>query len=153
MQKYSCKKCDAELFWDSQSQSLKCEYCNSTFSPQDFEDVKPVKPLNTERADDTDEVTDQSEGLEYLKYQCTNCGAEVVTVKGTVATTCAYCGRALAMTDKLVKNFKPHAVIPFAVPKKQAMEIYTKYCKSSILVPKRFVDPENIKKMKGIYTG
>ena len=152
MQKYACKNCDAELFWDSQSHSLKCEYCDSSYQPSDFEDAK-THQVKAEQVtiDENTKSTDGSEGLEYLKYQCTNCGAEVITVKGTVVTTCAYCGRALVITDKLVDNFRPHAVIPFSIIKKRAMKIYEDYCKESILTPKKFKDPENIKKIKGIY--
>ena len=150
MLKYSCKNCDAELYWDSESNSLKCDYCGNSYLPKDFADATH-QTVKAEEADKTDAVTDDSEGLEYVKYQCTNCGAEVVTAKGTIATTCAYCGRALSITDKMINNFKPSVVIPFRIGKSKATKIYEQYCKSSWLTPKEFMDPENIKKIKGIY--
>ena len=150
MQKYSCKNCDAELYWNSQKQALTCDYCGKSYFPYEFETQTNNVQAEEVKNELFEKTTDDSEGLEYLKYQCSNCGAEVITVKGTVATTCAYCGRALSMTDKLVNNFKPHAVIPFVVSRVQAFDIYKQYCKG-FLVPKEFKNPENIKKTKGIY--
>ena len=39
MQKYNCKECGAELYWDAVSSCLKCEYCESSYQPSDFEDL------------------------------------------------------------------------------------------------------------------
>jgi DNA-directed RNA polymerase subunit RPC12/RpoP len=150
MQKYSCKTCDAELYWDSKAKALKCEYCESTFQPHEFENTT-IKHQHAEKADQHDSATDQSEGLELIKYQCTECGAEIITAAGTVATTCAYCGHAITISDKLVGDFKPDSLIPFAITKAEAKAIYENYCKKAFLSPKSFKEKDNLKKMKGIY--
>ena len=152
MKKYSCKNCNAELYWDAKSKSLKCEYCGSEFQPTDFE--KSQEDNISQIADKVDKnttATDESNSLELVMYKCTECGAEIITAKSTIATTCAYCGRAIALTDKLVGNFKPDYVIPFTISEKKAKAIYKKYCKSTFLIPRHFKKENEIKKIKGIY--
>lgn len=125
MQKYNCENCGAELYWDSNAKCLKCEYCATEYQPADFdaesmdtegtnatEDASP-KQTEPEKADEYAKATDDSDSIELVVYKCEHCGAEIVTAKSTIATTCAYCGRAISITDKLVDNFKPDAVIPF----------------------------------------
>lgn len=151
MQKYSCKTCDAELYWDSKTGTLKCEYCGSEFSPSDYEDVKTTKQ-QAQEAEVDEKSTDDSESAKYLKYQCNECGAEIITAEGTIATTCVYCGHAISISSKIVGDFKPDAVIPFSISKEQAQSIYEKYCKKSFLTPKSFKDKNVLdKKLKGIY--
>lgn len=152
MQRYNCKNCGAELFWDSTAGCLKCEYCGYEYQASDFEKAPSdtVSPT-AEIADASARATDHSDSTELVLYQCSHCGAEIVTAKSTVATTCAYCGRAITMTEKLVENFKPDVVIPFAINEKEAKEIYRKYIRRSFLTPKKFQSEGVLKKIKGLY--
>ena len=150
MQKYECKTCGAELYWDSQAGCLKCEYCNSTFNVDEFEENTKKEEQKAEQAEENATATDDSESSDLVVYKCNECGAEIVTAKSTVATTCVYCGKAVSITNKMVGNFKPDFVIPFAVSEEKAKEIYRKYCNSTFLTPKHFKDENELKKMKGI---
>lgn len=158
MQKYNCKSCGAELYWDSNANCLKCEYCDAEYQPDDFGEADVESPQETtqkkmepEKADEYAKATDDSDSIELVVYKCSHCNAEIVTAKSTIATTCAYCGRAISMTDKLVDNFKPDAVIPFLFDETKAKEAYKKYIHSSFLTPKDFGKESVIKKMKGVY--
>ena len=125
MKQYTCKTCEAELYWDSKTKKLKCEYCDSTFDPHEFDEDVDVEQ-KAEKADIHDKADDDSFGIDLVKYKCTECGAELVTAAGTVATTCAYCGRAISMTSKMEGEFKPDVVIPFAVTKEDAKKKETR---------------------------
>ncbi len=151
MQKYTCKTCEAELYWDSSAGALKCEYCDSTFDPSEFNDVDVSKQTGAAAEEYHDQTTDDSDASELVVYKCTECGAEIVTAKGTVATTCAYCNRAITMTNKMTGNFKPKLLIPFNINKKQAKEIFKQYVKKSFLTPKEFQDDKLLTQMKGLY--
>ena len=150
MKQYTCKTCEAELYWDSKSGCLKCEYCDSTFDPHDF-DEETSADQQAEVVTDGSVASDDSHGVNLVKYKCTECGAEIVTAEGTVATTCAYCGRAISMSSKMEGEFKPDLVIPFAVTKEEAKRKFIEYCKKSFLTPNEFKRNENLKKIKGIY--
>ncbi len=160
MQKYNCKNCGAELYWDSNANCLKCEYCDTEYQVSDFESTEngtedsaaPGSHQTEPKAADKDaKATDYSDSEELVIYKCSHCSAEIVTARSTVATTCAYCGRAISMTDKLVEHFRPDAVIPFFVTEEKASQIYKKYIHSTFLTPKTFSEESVIKKMKGIY--
>lgn len=152
MQKYNCKNCGAELFWDTEVGALKCQYCDFVFQPSDFED-KTINAdstvdstINTEYSNYADSIT---EGM--VIYKCANCGAEVVTSETTMTTTCAYCGRAISLTNKTAGEFRPDKVLPFKINKEKAIEIYKNYIKSSILAPKLFSEKQTIQKIQGLY--
>jgi DNA-directed RNA polymerase subunit RPC12/RpoP len=104
MQKYICKNCDAELYWDVESGCLKCEYCDSTYKPSDFKN-QTSEAQDAEKANKAEEGQEATDGTlnadELVVYKCLHCGAEIVTSAGTVATTCGYCGRAISFSSKL----------------------------------------------------
>ena len=148
MNKYTCKQCNAELYWDSSVMALKCEYCDSIYNPNEFNETnEQVGQILKENK----QTTDDSTGITLVKYKCNECGAEVITAAGTLATICTHCGRALSMNKKMEGIFKPDFVIPFAINKKKAKEIYQNYLKSSFLVPDSFSDESELKKIKGVY--
>lgn len=168
MQKFNCKTCGAELYWDSEANCLKCEYCDSEYQVSDFdlsgtkEDQHLDEEIQTQfdtqseveepqKADQYAKATDDSELEDLVVYQCSHCKAEIITARSTVATTCAFCGRAISITNKLVNDFKPDAIIPFEINEKEAKAIYKKYIKSTFLTPKEFSTEAVLKKMKGIY--
>ena len=151
MQKYMCKVCGAELFWDPQAGALKCKYCDTAFNVTDFED----HTLNAEQKDESLDATYTNAGSEIgddmVVYQCKTCLAEVVTSKTTMATTCAYCGNAISITNKAAGNFRPEIVIPYAVTKEQAKEIYKKYVNKSFLTPKSFKENNKVDEIQGLF--
>ena len=50
-------------------------------------------------------------------YHCPTCGAELVTDETTAASTCAYCGSPVVLSDHLSGAKRPNYVIPFKVDK------------------------------------
>jgi len=152
MQKFNCHTCGAELYWDAEVGALKCKYCDSVFQPSDFEDATINADPTVDTTIDAAYTNSQEAAIEgMVVYKCTNCGAEVVTSETTMATTCAYCGRAISLTNKSAGEFRPDKVLPFKITKEKATDIYKKYIKSSPLIPKLFSEEQTIQKMQGLY--
>lgn len=159
MKKYNCKNCGAILYWNPSSNSLECEYCGEKFLPTDFDTeqntseelTEKEKSFTPEKADENITATDESDSDDLVVYKCSQCNAEVVTSRSTIATTCAFCGEALSMTNKLVDNFKPDCVIPFKITKEEAMKLFKEYTKKGVLTPKDFAKSNEVEKMKGMY--
>lgn len=155
MKKYNCKNCGAELYFDAKTQKLTCEYCGSRFDPAEYHydpsregtDQQIPQP---EAAAPEEQATDESEG-ELVVYKCSNCGAEIITSKNTVATTCLYCNRAVVLEGNIAGEFKPDYVIPFTKKKEDVEAAYRKLCKNTFLAPKLFKDEATVKKLKGMY--
>ena len=99
---YKCRNCGGELAFNPQSGKLKCKYCDTEYDLSEYEDHKghdhmpEIPSFEGEKAVEkgfdkaTDDTTDVKEDLRL--YQCSNCGAEVVTDKTTTATSCVFCG-------------------------------------------------------------
>jgi len=170
MKKYNCPNCAAELYWDAEANALKCEYCEKQYQPAELDAIAAkidavkgkkeveVKEEPSEKVaretTDQDKVSDDSsktDSADLVVYSCQNCGAEVITSKSTVATTCAFCGRAISLSNKLVGEFKPDSVIPFAIDEDKAKEIYKAYSSKGGLTPGAFKKSAVIKKVKGVY--
>ncbi len=165
--KYNCKQCGAELYFDPKRGKLHCEYCGSDFDPSEYD-------FQTEEEGKEDQVIAQAgnegEGIEaaaagenakatddsvstsdLVVYQCPHCGAEMITSKKTVATTCVYCGRAVTLTGNVSGEFKPDYVLPFEVERKEVVEKYKELCGQSFLTPRLFTKESTIEKIKGMY--
>ena len=167
MAKYSCKNCGAELFFDPKKGKLHCDYCGTDYDPSEYA-YKPEPDAAAGAAKDqtiaqpghegtgadaaaTDEkATDDSTG-NLVVYKCPNCGAEVITSKDTVATTCVYCNRAITLEGNLAGTFRPDYVVPFEKDRKDVEAAYLSLCKKSILTPRLFTKQATIKKIKGMY--
>ena len=121
---YKCPNCGAALTFDSKTQKLHCSHCDTSI------DVEAMKALS-----DTPSSTDQdnarwntsdagsnwssSEQQGMRSYHCPTCGAELVTDETTAASTCAYCGSPVVLSDHLSGAKRPNYVIPFKVDKKK----------------------------------
>ncbi len=155
MKKYNCPNCSAELYWDADAGALKCEYCEKSYQPADLEAVVTDSAEKIAReTTDQDRASDESSKIDtsdLVVYACKNCGAEVITSKSTVATTCAFCGRAISLTEKLVGDFAPDEVIPFAITEEEAKRLYKEYVNKCAFTPSAFKSNHELEKTKGIY--
>lgn len=162
--KYSCKNCGAELYFDPKSGKLHCDYCGSDYDPSEY-DWKPDEGATDQTipqagaegaagaADAGDaKATDDSVSTDDLVvYKCPNCGAEVITSKKTVATTCVYCNRAITLEGNVQGDFRPDYVLPFERERSEVVAAYQKLCKKSILTPRLFTRESQTAKIKGMY--
>ena len=154
MHNYSCPTCGAQLYWDPKKGSLYCQYCDSSYSPDEFED----KTANTEDGKapsvSAEKLSDNvvvSDNENVVVYECKTCGGEVVAQKTTMATVCPYCGEAVSITTKSVGDFRPDRVIPFAQDKKGIANVFKNYVNKSFLTPAAFKNDNTIDKIQGLF--
>lgn len=153
MQNYSCPTCGAQLYWDAAKQCLHCQYCDSSFSPNDFTDdtLAPAEDTKVVASDKLSDNTVVSETEDMVIYECKTCGGEVVAQRTTMATVCPYCGEAVSMTTKSVGEFRPELVIPFAREKKEIVQVFKEYVKKSFLTPVAFKKDNIVEKIQGVF--
>ena len=144
-----CPNCSAELVFDPVSNKMVCEYCGSTFAP---EELKISEYVNKEEPVPVSEVTGE-ESSEYIDsniFTCSNCGSSIV-VNGTEASTfCIYCGSPSIVFSRVQKTLRPEGILPFKITREQA-EYYIRQ-----KIGKGFFVPSEIKNFKtdsirGIY--
>lgn len=152
---YKCPSCGAALTFDSKSQKLHCDHCDTSI------EIEAMKAF-TETASGTDREpswntsqagTDWSTGEQshMHQYHCPTCGAELVTDDTTAASVCAYCGSPVVLSDQLSGSKRPDYVIPFSVDKNKAKESLRSLYKGKIFLPRSFSQESHLEEIKGIY--
>ncbi len=176
---YKCPSCGGPLHFDSGSGKLKCDYCLSTYKPDEIAAMYGDSPdqsagkqeieFDEESQADVltrkeDEVTvggkwDAStipadwgeDSANMVAYSCPSCGGEILAEASTAATSCPYCGNPTIIPSQISGTMRPQYIIPFKLDQKAAEEAYKKHCKGKILLPKTFASNSTIEKLRGIY--
>lgn len=159
---YKCPDCGADLFYDAETQKMKCGSCgytnditatndkNGRIDPAalndnvheingDFEDFQEQSTFTTFNSNDA------------VHYVCRNCGAELITSPEVTATTCSYCDAPMVLGDRLSGCMAPALVVPFTISKQQADEAFTKWRKRGKVTPTEFQQASRVKSLTGMY--
>ena len=113
-----CQNCSAALFFKPKSGMLECDACGTAYWPTQFE----------EQADAQDEMQ-----VDY--YSCTSCGAELAVNGVESSTFCSYCGQPTVVFDRVSSAKRPQYIIPFSVPKEEAVDLIRTYIEKGAFVP------------------
>ena len=172
---YHCPNCGGALEFDAEKQKLRCPYCESLFSPEEFREkdetltqadpgsaqtessgtqAGPGSAQTTQTGDHTLSFSSDDhwgEGEDLRVYSCPNCGAEVITDASTAATNCPYCNNVVVMKEQLSGDFRPEYVIPFRVTREQAVEAFRRHITQSRFVPAVFSAQNHPEEIKGVY--
>ena len=163
---YRCPACGGELEWSPSAQKLRCPYCGSEFDLSEFDrkeegigqeldsdDYEKGEDAGAAGHTSTSDATDDSavNPQDLRVYRCRNCGAEIITDKTTMATSCAFCNSPVVLTEQLDTEFRPKWILPFRIERKRVEQIYLDYVKSRPFTPKEFTSRAQIEKIKGIY--
>lgn len=152
---YKCPSCGGSLTFDSDTQNMKCPYCDSEL------DVEALKALDAALSQTPEDSMDwqQEGGSQWqegeqetlLRYVCQSCGGEIVTDETTSATSCPYCASPVVMTRQLAGALRPDLVIPFQLDRKAAEAALRKHLQGKVLLPKPFKKENHIREVKGVY--
>lgn len=155
---FKCPNCDGELIFDPASGAYKCEYCASRFTQEELDALKPAEEAEKAAGSmdgATDGSTDASASEENTAnaviYNCPSCGAQIVTDETTAATFCYYCQNPVVLSGRLSGDYLPDKVIPFAIDRKEATELFMKYVGKKKFIPKAFFNKRQIDKLSGVY--
>lgn len=145
-QAYNCISCGAPVHFDPTSGKLKCDYCDSLYTPEEIEEY-----FKNKESEDAAERTDD----EFKSYSCSSCGAELLADQNTAVMLCPYCGNNTIATAQFASNIRPDCLIPFGVEKKEAMKKYEEYYQNGImkkfLLPKSFKTDSHVQDIQGVY--
>lgn len=151
---YQCPCCSGKIEFDSESQQMKCPYCDTML------EVESLKGYDDAlKHDQTDELKWQSAGGQWQEgetdgmavYQCSHCGGEIVCEQTTAATSCPFCGNPVVMAGQFSGDLRPDYVIPFQLNREKAKEALLAHLQGKRLLPKAFREDNRIDEIKGIY--
>lgn len=129
-----CPHCGGEIGFDPAGQDVRCEYCGSVITTDDYNDYLESKGL-----------------YQANELVCRQCGAKIISTDSTVATFCSYCGSSLVLDSHIAEEKRPDYIIPFKVKRNAAIKKYKERISQTLLAPDWMSDDENIEKFRGIY--
>lgn len=154
---YKCPNCGAELTFDPEHQNFSCEYCDSTYTEAEMQQLYQNMEQQADQQADASAETLESETddkafeNETRLYTCQNCGAQIIAEAETSATFCYYCHTPVVLAGRLTGEYKPAYVLPFAVTREAAVEKFHSWCKKRWFLPRSFTSEKQLEKMSGVY--
>ena len=166
---FKCPNCDGELIFDPATQKYKCEYCISTFTQEELDEMTPEEStenhlgassgyveenvIGADAAEESDGDNGTGDGKqeEAVMYTCPSCGAEIITDATTAATFCYYCHNPVILGGRLSGEFLPDKIIPFEITKEQAVKQFLEYVGKKKFIPKAFFSKQQIESITGVY--
>lgn len=134
-----CPNCGGLLNYDISAGQLKCESCDSLFSPEEYAD-------NTAAKEDI-EAKDYSVSI----FTCPNCGGSISSNEAEAVEYCLYCGSFVTLNSQVEKVSRPNFIIPFSRTKEDCIKSYSGMIKRKLYAPKEFRNKEFLGGFKGIY--
>lgn len=145
---YKCPNCGGGLIFDPATQNYRCEYCLSKFTQEEL-DRTAVKEESRPEPESAAAQPEDPGGA--VLYRCPNCGAEIVTDETTSASICYYCHNPVVLEGKLKGGYHPDYVIPFAVSKEQASQIFMQWVRRKGYLPRGFHSKKRLDSITGVY--
>lgn len=134
MKAFTCPHCGAGGQYDPTAEMIKCEYCDTEMTVQDY--------INSTVRDDS---------FTANELTCTQCGAVIYSTDNTVATFCSYCGSSVLLESRIVKERRPKYIIPFKIEKEEAENLYKNKIHRILLAPDWMEEEATMEKFRGIY--
>nr|MCR4925645.1 hypothetical protein [Clostridiales bacterium] len=150
---YKCPCCGGAINFDTQTQKMKCPYCDSEFDVETLKnmDNRLVEQVPDNFEWDTNSDNQWKENDEMSVFVCKSCGGEIVGDKNTAATSCPFCNNPVVMSGRLSGDLKPDYVIPFKLNKQDAKNALKNYVAKKKFAPSAFKDENKLEEIKGIY--
>lgn len=139
---YKCPHCGGRVEFSTDTQNMKCPFCDSEFDIDEavIEKEEKAEPVQKE---------DSYSGLKT--YICQSCGGEIVTEENTSATSCPFCENPIILSKNVTGNFAPEQIIPFKISKEEAKKLLLEHYKDKPYLPNNFKDENHLDEIKGIY--
>ncbi len=150
---YKCPCCGGAIEFNSQSQNMKCPYCDTEF------EVDAIKEFNEASQPEQDDFSWENPNGEWGEseqngmkvYSCENCGGQIVADETTSASACPYCDSPIVMSGQFEGGLKPDLIIPFKIDKEGAKQALKNFMKGKFLLPNGFADENRLEEIKGVY--
>lgn len=156
---YKCSACGGAMEFDSRTQKMKCPYCDTEMTVEEFsagqqrekQNTVSVNKLSWEAVGGEQWQEHEIKGMRV--YVCESCAGEIIADETTGASSCPFCGNKVVMKGQFSGDLKPDYIIPFKLDKKAAKKAYQKHLdlKGKDFLPKIFKKENHIDEIKGIY--
>ena len=146
---YKCPNCGGELVYAPEKGGFHCPYCSSDFTEEKikalYEQREEAEAAKGQAAEEKAAARD-----ELVQYNCPNCGAcdcdrrehggDIFAITATTP---------VVLVGRLSGAEQPQYVLPFAIDRKKALDIFGAWIKKKKFVPRAFYDEKQIEKVHG----
>ena len=165
---YQCPACTGPLHYNGGSGRLECDFCGSSYTPEEIEKLYREKEQQSAQvqaeaeaaadespAAETDWSTGgtpwnaEADGLKAL--HCPACGAELLCGSSTAALSCPYCGNPGVVPGQFSGALRPDWILPFRLDKEAALAALNKHYGKRFLLPRAFTSRQHMEEIKGLY--
>ena len=145
---YRCLSCGAPLSFSIEKQNWACEFCLSEFTLEELTAQTQGQEQKFE-SDTPPQIFEDENGV--AAFECPSCGGRIITDENTTATFCVYCHSPAIIFSRLRGEGKPQWILPFKLPKTEAVAAVQKLCKGKPFLPKDFKNSVTKGEVSGLY--
>ncbi len=149
---YKCPTCGAPLVFKGATGAMSCEWCGSTFTPEQLKDQSGRLSENENQGSWEDYKSDGTMDTGGLtEYRCPQCGAEITADANAAAMECPFCGYPAIIAGAVSGMNKPDTILPFKIEKNDVEKALTEYYRGKKLLPDSFTKNNRVEKISGVY--
>ncbi|WEK53859.1 MAG: hypothetical protein P0Y55_15020 [Candidatus Cohnella colombiensis] len=133
--RFPCAGCGGPMIFDSDSQHMKCQYCDAE---QEIDNVlsQPVEHPFHGSIDTPAELLDW--GTEQKTIHCESCGGETLIPVGQTTVTCIFCNSPKVLEQDQMQTIRPETLIPFQISSDKALRSFAAWKKKRWFLPNKF---------------
>ncbi|WOV88918.1 hypothetical protein QWT69_07390 [Sporosarcina oncorhynchi] len=141
-----CSSCGGNTVYDPSTKGLKCPFCGTQLeiesTRENVTEHDYLESLNS---------ADHNWSDEKRVFKCDNCGAETLLDTDKVADFCTFCGSSHIAVTEHDAGIKPALVLPFQIPKEEAVAKFKKWIKKRYFAPNNLKKDYELQKITGTY--
>ena len=144
-----CPNCGATVVYNPETLGMTCDFCGYHRELPRPEDGGSIQELDFASAINRESC---DWGTKKKSVVCQNCGGESIYDDVDTASSCPFCGSTSVMPVEGIEGvMSPGGVVPFAISKEKAAELFKKWIKGKIFCPSRAKKESSAKYFDGIY--
>jgi DNA-directed RNA polymerase subunit RPC12/RpoP len=134
---FDCPSCAAQLEFDAATSKAKCPYCGYEGELQHDEEEKAAAVEELDFHAYLEQAASQEETSEITTVACKACAAETTLDPNVTSLECPYCGTKIVTQGASKRVLKPKALLPFAIPREKAIEMWKDWIKGLWFAPNK----------------
>ena len=154
--RFPCPKCGAGLLYEPRARGLRCPFCGTerlleSGGPVLERDLDDALHAAAAPPPGTGSHREPVKALGPRRVRCESCAAEVEVPPGERAGRCPYCGSSRVLEEAPdPARVRPESLVPFAVDRGQAEELFRKWVRSLWFRPNALRSRTALEEMRGV---
>jgi DNA-directed RNA polymerase subunit RPC12/RpoP len=144
-----CPSCGSRLHYSAEHKTLRCSHCG--YKEEVNRDNSEVVEVDLQAAlHQLGEYSPEANGRQI--YDCAGCSAKFALDEGQTRIVCAFCGSENVNVEAFEHKYvRPSGILPFVIPRKDAVDQFSKWIKRGWFHPNKLKKLAEIDSLHGVY--